>query len=201
MTIDPVNPVNLKGRSFVKELDFTPQELTYLLDLSKQLKADKKASREEQRLRGKTSRSSSRKTLPAPVAHSRWLPTTRARTQRILAQPVRKLAHKETIKDTARVLGRMYDAIEYRGFGQDIVETLVKYCRRAGLQRPHQRISSDANPGRPAYDDRALPEVHGRNCVLLLGRRALQHGQFVVAGRRAVGHGCAHLCAQVVVAE
>ena len=119
--------INLKGRSFVKELDFTPQELSYLLDLSKQLKADKKAGREVQRLCAKNialifEKDSTRTRCAFEVAaydqgaHTTYLGPTGS-----------QIGTKETIKDTARVLGRMYDAIEYRGFGQNIVETLVKY--------------------------------------------------------------------------
>lgn len=119
--------INLKGRSFVKELDFTPQEISYLLDLSKQLKADKKAGRETQRLTGKNialifEKDSTRTRCAFEVAaydqgaHTTYLGPTGS-----------QIGNKETIKDTARVLGRMYDAIEYRGFGQEIVETLAKY--------------------------------------------------------------------------
>ncbi len=119
--------INLKGRSFVKELDFTPQELTFLLDLSKRLKADKKAGREVPRLSGKNialifEKDSTRTRCAFEVAaydqgaHTTYLGPTGS-----------QIGTKETIKDTARVLGRMYDAIEYRGFGQEIVETLVQY--------------------------------------------------------------------------
>jgi ornithine carbamoyltransferase len=119
--------INLKGRSFVKELDFTPQELTYLLDLSKRLKADKKTGRETRRLIGKNialifEKDSTRTRCAFEVAaydqgaHTTYLGPTGS-----------QIGTKETIKDTARVLGRMYDAIEYRGFGQNIVETLVQY--------------------------------------------------------------------------
>jgi ornithine carbamoyltransferase len=119
--------VNLKGRSFVKELDFTPDELTYLLTLAKDLKAAKREGRERQRLKGRNialifEKDSTRTRCAFEVAaydqgaHPTYLGPSGS-----------QIGGKETIKDTARVLGRMYDAIEYRGFGQDIVETLATY--------------------------------------------------------------------------
>jgi len=119
------SPHTLKGRSFIKELDFTPDELKALLDLSKTLKTAKKTGHEVQRLCGKNialifEKDSTRTRCAFEVAaydqgaHTTYLGPTGS-----------QIGSKETIKDTARVLGRMYDAIEYRGFGQDIIETLV----------------------------------------------------------------------------
>jgi len=119
--------VNLKGRSFVKELDFTPDELMYLLTLSRDLKAAKRAGNEQQRLKGKNialifEKDSTRTRCAFEVAaYDQGAHTT------YLGPSGSQIGGKETIKDTARVLGRMYDAIEYRGFGQDIAETLAKY--------------------------------------------------------------------------
>ncbi|MCS6846779.1 MAG: ornithine carbamoyltransferase [Anaerolineae bacterium] len=120
--------VNLRNRSFLKELDFTPEELRYLLDLARELKAAKRAGREQKRLTGKNialifEKDSTRTRCAFEVAaydqgaHTTYLGPTGS-----------QIGHKETIKDTARVLGRMYDAIEYRGFGQDVVETLAAYA-------------------------------------------------------------------------
>ena len=65
------------------------------------------------------------------------------------------MGHKETVKDTARVLGRMYDAIEYRGFGEKIADELAEWAGRAGLQRPHRRVAPDADARRLPDDARA----------------------------------------------
>ncbi len=120
--------VNLRNRSFLKELDFTPEELCYLLDLSRELKAARRAGREQKRLVGKNialifEKDSTRTRCAFEVAaydqgaHTTYLGPTGS-----------QIGHKESIKDTARVLGRMYDAIEYRGFGQEVVETLAAYA-------------------------------------------------------------------------
>ncbi len=120
--------MNLKNRHFLKLLDFTQAELLHYLKLAAELKADKKANREVQRLRGKNialifEKTSTRTRCAFEVA---------ARDQgagvTYLEPSGSQIGHKESIKDTARVLGRMYDGIEYRGFGQDIVEELAKYA-------------------------------------------------------------------------
>ena len=119
---------NLKNRHFLKELDFTPQELQFLLKLSADLKAAKYAGLEEQRLKGKNivlifEKASTRTRCAFEVAaydqgaHVTYLEPSGS-----------QLGSKESLKDTARVLGHMYDGIEYRGFGQDRVELLAKYA-------------------------------------------------------------------------
>jgi len=119
---------NLRNRHFIKELDFTKEELVFLLKLSKDLKAAKYAGTEQQRLAGKNialifEKTSTRTRCAFEVAaldqgaHVTYLEPTGS-----------QMGHKETVKDTARVLGRMYDGIEYRGFGQAIVEELAKYA-------------------------------------------------------------------------
>ena len=108
---------DMRGRSFLTLADFSPEELTYLLDLAAQLKADRRDGCEEQKLAGKTialifEKDSTRTRCAFEVAayhqgaHVTYLGPTGSH-----------IGHKETVKDTARVLGRMYDAIEYRGSG------------------------------------------------------------------------------------
>ena len=120
--------MNLKNRHFLKLLDFTTEEITAYLDLAAELKAAKKAGREVQRMKGKNialifEKTSTRTRCAFEVA---------ARDQgagvTYLEPSASQIGHKESIKDTARVLGRMYDGIEYRGFGQDVVEELAKYA-------------------------------------------------------------------------
>jgi len=121
-------PVNLKNRHFLKEMDFTKEELLFLLNLSKDLKSSKYAGTEKPRLVGKNialifEKTSTRTRCAFEVAaHDQGAHVT------YLDPTGSQLGHKETIKDTARVLGRMYDGIEYRGFGQEIVEELAKYA-------------------------------------------------------------------------
>lgn len=121
-------PVNLKNRHFLKELDFTKEELTFLLKLSADLKAAKYSGTEKPRLSGKNialifEKTSTRTRCAFEVAaHDQGAHVT------YLEPTGSQLGHKETVKDTARVLGRMYDGIEYRGFGQEIVEELAKYA-------------------------------------------------------------------------
>ncbi len=121
-------PVNLKNRHFLKLLDFTPKEIEFLLKLSADLKAAKYGGYEQARLKGKNialifEKSSTRTRCAFETAaydqgaHVTYLGPTGS-----------QMGHKETIKDTARVLGRMYDGIEYRGFGQEIVEELAEYA-------------------------------------------------------------------------
>ncbi|MBU0473395.1 MAG: ornithine carbamoyltransferase [Bacteroidetes bacterium] len=119
--------INLKGKNFLKLLDFTKAELRYLLDLSKKLKADKYAGIEEKNLMGKNfalifEKASTRTRCAFEVAaYDQGAHTT------YLGPSGSQIGYKESMKDTARVLSGMYDGIEYRGFGQNIVEELAKY--------------------------------------------------------------------------
>ena len=119
---------NLRNRHFLKELDFTPTEWKFLVDLSAEVKRAKYAGIEQPRLSGKNialifEKSSTRTRCAFEVAaHDQGAHVT------YLDPGGSQLGHKESIKDTARVLGRMFDAIEYRGFGQDGVETLARYA-------------------------------------------------------------------------
>ena len=119
--------MNLKNRSFLKLLDFTTDEINYLLDLSIKLKVDKKNENEEQKLKGKNialifEKSSTRTRCAFEVAA-----LDQGAHVTYLGPSGSQIGHKESMKDTARVLGRMYDGIEYRGFGQKIVEELAEF--------------------------------------------------------------------------
>lgn len=119
---------NLRGRSFLKVLDFNQREMRYLLDLSRDLKRAKYSGTEQQHLKGKNiclifEKSSTRTMCAFEVAAM-----DQGAGVTYLGPSGSQIGHKESMKDTARVLGRMYDAIEYRGFAQDIVEDLAKFA-------------------------------------------------------------------------
>jgi len=119
---------DLKNRNFLKLLDYTPGEIKYLLDLSLKLKKDKYDGKEKKHLIGKNialifEKASTRTRCAFEVAafdqgaHVTYIGPTGS-----------QMGQKESMKDTARVLGSMYDGIEYRGYGQDIVEELARYA-------------------------------------------------------------------------
>ena len=120
--------MNLKGRNFLTLKDFTPEEITYLIDLSAELKAKKKAGELHEYYRGKNialifEKTSTRTRCSFEVAaHDLGMGST------YLDPTGSQIGKKESIADTARVLGRMYDGIEYRGFGQEVVEELAKHA-------------------------------------------------------------------------
>ena len=119
---------NLRQRHFLTLLDFSPQEIKFLLDLSFSLKKTKYAGTEVQRLKGKNialifEKSSTRTRCAFEVAAN-----DQGAGVTYLGPSGSQIGHKESMKDTARVLGRMYDGIEYRGFGQSIVEELAEFA-------------------------------------------------------------------------
>src|SRR6516165_4941746 len=120
--------IDLHGRHFLTLADYSADELRYLLDLAADLKAAKKEGREEQKLVGKEialifEKDSTRTRCAFEVAaydqgaHVTFIGPTGSH-----------MGHKETVKDTARVLGRMYDAIEYRGFGENVADELAHWA-------------------------------------------------------------------------
>ncbi len=120
--------MDLKGRHFLKLLDYTPEEITYLLDLAAEFKEKKKKGELTEYFRGKNvalifEKTSTRTRCSFEVAaHDLGMGTT------YLDPSGSQIGKKESIADTARVLGRMYEGIEYRGFGQDIVEELAEHA-------------------------------------------------------------------------
>ena len=119
---------NLRNRNFLKLLDFSPKEIKYMLDLAADLKKAKYAGTEQPRLKGKNialifEKTSTRTRCAFEVAaHDQGAQVT------YLGPSGSQIGVKESMADTARVLGRMYDGIEYRGFGQAIVEELARYA-------------------------------------------------------------------------
>lgn len=120
--------LNLRNRSFLKELDFSPDELRFLLKLSVDLKAAKYGGYEQQRLKSKNialifEKASTRTRCAFEVAAF-----DQGAHVTYLGPEGSQIGHKESMKDTARVLGRMYDGIQYRGFAQETVEILAQYA-------------------------------------------------------------------------
>ena len=121
-------PISLSGRNYLKLLDFTPDEIRYLISLAKQFKALKLAGTPHKYLEGKNivllfEKTSTRTRCSFEVAgHDLGLGVT------YLDPGSSQMGKKESIEDTARVLGRMFDGIEYRGYGQEIVENLAAHA-------------------------------------------------------------------------
>jgi ornithine carbamoyltransferase len=119
---------NLRNRNFLKELDFTKEEFVYLLKLSADLKAAKYGGYEQPRLTGKNIALIFEKTSTRTRCAFEVAAYDQGAHVTYLGPSGSQIGHKESMKDTARVLGRMYDGIEYRGFGQEMVEILGKYA-------------------------------------------------------------------------
>jgi ornithine carbamoyltransferase len=119
---------NLRNRSFVKEIDFTPREWTFLLDLAADLKAAKYAGSERPRLVGKNIALIFEKTSTRTRCAFEVAAFDQGARVTYLDPSGSQIGHKESMADTARVLGRMYDGIEYRGSAQAKVETLAEYA-------------------------------------------------------------------------
>lgn len=155
-------PVNLKGRSLLTLKDFTPDEIRYLLNLAADLKAKKRAGIPGDLLAGKNivllfEKTSTRTRCAFEVAaldegaHVTFLSNS-------------QMGKKESLEDTAKVLGRFYDGIEFRGFKQETVELLAKHAGVPVWNGPHRPVSSHSGSCR-------LPHHHGKH------RQAPQQGQ------------------------
>jgi ornithine carbamoyltransferase len=185
---------NLRNRSFLKEVDFEPRELRYLLELSEALKVAKYAGNEVQRLVGKEialifEKTSTRTRSAFEVAafdqgaHVTYLDPTGS-----------QLGHKESIADTARVLGRMYDAIEFRGSAQDDVEELAAF---AGVP-VYNGLTAEWHPTQMLADFLTMREASGRpydelryafvgDCRFNMGRSLLVMGALMGSDVRLAG--------------
>ena len=150
--------MNLRGRNFLKLKDFTPEEITYLVNLGIELKQKKKQGIAHDELKGKNialifEKTSTRTRCSFEVAaHDLGMHVT------YLDPSGSQIGKKESIKDTARVLGRMYDGIEYRGFGQEIVEELAEY---AGVP-VWNGLTNEFHPTQMIADMMTIQEKFGR---------------------------------------
>jgi ornithine carbamoyltransferase len=187
---------NLRNRSFLKEVDFTPGELRYLLQLSEALKISKYAGTEVHRLQGKEialifEKTSTRTRSAFEVAafdqgaHVTYLDPTGS-----------QLGHKESVADTARVLGRMYDAIEFRGNEQSDVEELAAF---AGVP-VYNGLTNEWHPTQMLADFLTMHEASGKpydaltyafvgDCRYNMGRSLLVMGALMGADVRLAGPG------------
>ena len=182
-------PFNLRNRSVLEMSDFSREEIRFLLDLSRDLKRAKYAGTEVPRLRGKNlclifEKTSTRTRCAFEVAaYDQGMGVT------YLDPSGSQIGHKESIADTARVLGRMYDAIEYRGFKQTVVEELAD---NAGVP-VYNGLTDESHPTQMLADlltmRGALRQAARPSRVLLPRRRPQQHGQLAAARGRPDGHG------------
>ena len=187
---------NLRNRSFLKELDFTARELGFLLELSKALKSAKYAGTEERHLDGKEialifEKTSTRTRAAFEVAaHDQGAHVT------YLDPSGSQLGHKESIADTARVLGRIYDAIEFRGNAQADVDELA---RHAGVP-VYNGLTNEWHPTQMLADFLTMHEASGKpyhelsyafvgDCRFNMGRSLLVMGALMGADVRMGGPG------------
>ena len=179
----------LRGRHFLTMTDYSADEIRYLIDLSAELKAAKREGREEQKLAGKEialifEKDSTRTRCAFEVAaYDQGAHVT------FIGPSGSHMGHKETVKDTARVLGRMYDAIEYRGFGEAIADELAQW---AGVP-VYNGLTDEWHPTQMLADFLTMREhldkPYERDALLLPGRRPVQHGQQLPGDRGQAGHG------------
>ncbi len=150
--------VDLTGRSFLKELDFLPEELTYLLDLADELKAARREAREEQLLTGRVialifEKTSTRTRAAFEVAaHDQGAHVTN------FDPSGSQIGHKESVADTAEVLGRMFDAIQFRGTSQGDIERLANH---AGVP-VYNGLTDDWHPTQMLADFQTMREASGK---------------------------------------
>jgi ornithine carbamoyltransferase len=149
---------NLKGRSFLKEIDFEPHEMRYFLDLSKALKTAKYSGTEAKRLAGKEIALIFEKTSTRTLAGFEVAAYDQGAHVTYFAPSGSQIGHKESIADTARVLGRMYDAIEYRGNRQVDVEALAEH---AGVP-VYNGLTDEWHPTQMLADFLTMHETSGK---------------------------------------
>ncbi|MFF7447906.1 MULTISPECIES: ornithine carbamoyltransferase [unclassified Streptomyces] len=154
-------PTALAGRHFLKELDFTEQEFLALVELSAHLKAAKKAGTETQYLRGKNIALIFEKTSTRTRCAFEVAAADQGASTTYLDPSGSQIGHKESVRDTARVLGRMFDAIEYRGDSQQKVEELAAY---AGVP-VYNGLTDDWHPTQMLADVLTMTEHSSKSLV------------------------------------
>lgn len=150
--------MNLKGRNFLKLLDFEPDEISYLIDLAQILKEQKRQGIPHRTLEGKSIALIFEKTSTRTRCAFEVAANDLGMHPVYLDPKSSQIGKKESIADTARVLGRMFDAIEYRGFEQDIVEKLAKY---SGV-RVYNGLTNEFHPTQILADFLTVKEHFGR---------------------------------------
>ncbi|HKA85392.1 MAG TPA: ornithine carbamoyltransferase [Acidimicrobiales bacterium] len=185
---------NLRNRSFVKELDFTPKELRHLLQLAEAVKIAKYAGTERQRLEGKEIALIFEKTSTRTRSAFEVAAFDQGAHVTYLDPSGSQLGHKESVADTARVLGRMYDAIEFRGNRQADVEALAEH---AGVP-VYNGLTDEWHPTQMLADFLTMHEASGRpyddlayafvgDCRFNMGRSLLVMGALMGADVRLAG--------------
>lgn len=185
---------DLRGRSFVKVLDYEPRELRHLLDSAAALKAAKVAGAEERKLSGKNIALIFEKTSTRTRAAFEVAFYDQGAHVTYLDPSGSQMGHKESTADTARVLGRMYDAIEYRGSEQSVVEELAAY---AGVT-VYNGLTNEWNPTQMLADFLTMEEHSGKlleetafafvgDCRFNMGRSLLVMGALMGSDVRMVG--------------
>jgi len=196
---------NLRNRSFLKEVDFEPAELRFLLQLSEALKTAKYAGVEVPRLTGKEIALIFEKTSTRTRSAFEVAAFDQGAHVTYLDPSGSQLGHKESIADTARVLGRMYDAIEFRGSAQDDVEELARF---AGVP-VYNGLTAEWHPTQMLADFLTMHEASGKpydglayafvgDCRFNMGRSLLAMGALMGSDVRLAGPAALHPPADVV---
>jgi ornithine carbamoyltransferase len=196
---------NLRNRSFLKEVDFEPRELRYLLQLAEALKMAKYSGTEVQRLRGREIALIFEKTSTRTRSAFEVAAYDQGAHITYLDPAGSQLGHKESIADTARVLGRMYDAIEFRGNTQEEVEELARY---AGVP-VYNGLTAEWHPTQMLADFLTMHESSGKpydglayafvgDCRFNMGRSLLVTGALMGSDVRLAGPQALHPPADVV---
>jgi ornithine carbamoyltransferase len=190
---------NLKNRSFLKEIDFEPREMRFLLDLSQALKTAKYAGTEVKRIEGKEIALIFEKTSTRTRSAFEVAAFDQGAHVTYLDPSGSQMGHKESVADTARVLGRMYDAIEYRGANQADVETLSEY---AGVP-VYNGLTAEWHPTQMLADFLTMHEASGKpydgltyayvgDCRFNMGRSLLVMGAIMGSDVRLAGPKALH---------
>src|SRR5271166_930182 len=178
---------NLSNRSFLKEIDFEPRELRYLLQLAEALKVAKYAGTEGKRLEGKEIALIFEKTSTRTRSGFEVAAYDEGAHVTYLDPSGSQMGHKESIADTARVLWP--DVRRNRVPGEQAVRhrEARRVRRRAGVQRPDRRVASDADARRLPHHARGLQQALRRHRLRVRRRLPFQHGTFVAGDGRADG--------------